>query len=178
MKIEQKKNGTKVEFDFNDDFLYYKIKDSNGSNSFNIRYEDITNSITEFEERNSWYKNVGLFWAILGVIDMALNRTKLSLWLVLGIIFYGLYYYYQTSYSKIDATSRNLLIIKNDKHDEIIKEIFSQRNTYLKREYGKINEKNDKQNELNKFRWLKNIGVIADYEFIDFEKALTQEKVV
>lgn len=172
MKIEQKKHGTKIEFDFNDEFLYYKIKDGNGSNSFNIRYEDITNNITEFEERNQWYRNVGLFWLILGLVDMILNGTKLSLWLVLGIIFNGLYYYYQISYSKIDATSHNLLIIKNDKHDEIIKEIFSQRNNYLKREYGKINEKNDKQNELNKFRWLKNIGVITDYEFVDFEKAL------
>lgn len=172
MKIEQKKNGTKVEFDFQDDFLYYKIKDGNGSNSFNIRYEDITNSITEFEERNSWYKNVGLFWAILGVIDMALNRTKLSLWLVLGIIFYGLYYYYQTSYSKIDATSHNLLIIKNDKHDEIIKEVFNHRNDYLKANYGKINKENDKNNELNKFKWLRNLGVLADYQFEDLIKDL------
>jgi hypothetical protein len=174
MKIEQKKYGTTVEYDFKDDFLYYKIKDAGGSNSFNIRYEEITNDVTELEEKNQWYRNAGIFWIILGLIGLVLGGT-ISIWLILGVIFYGIYYFYQTSYSKIDATSHNLLVIKDKKHDEVMKEIFSQRNSYLKINYGKINEENDKKIELNKFRWLKNIGAIADYEFEDFRKVLEGE---
>lgn len=177
MKIEQKKHGTKIEFDFNDDFLGYKIKDTSGSNSINIRYEDITNNISEFEEKNQWYRNVGLVWFMLGLIGLVIYKER-SIWLYLGVIFFGLYYFFQISYSRIDAISHNLLIIKNDKHDEIMKEIFNYRNNYLKSEYGKIDEKNDKKNELNKFKWLKNLGVIAPYEFDNAEKVLTQEKVV
>lgn len=174
MKIEQKKHGTKIEYDFNDDFLYYKVNDEGGSGSANVQYEDITNNVTEYDERNQWYRNVGFAWLILGSIGTILNRN-ISIWLVLGVVFYGLYYYYRTSYSRINATSHNLLIIKDDKHDEVMKQIFDHRNEYLKAKYGKIDEKNNKQAELNKFTYLKNLGVIADYEFEDVKKALEGE---
>lgn len=171
MKIAQKKHGTNIEYDFKDDSLHYKIKDGSGSNSYIIHYEDITNNITEFEERNKWYKDVGSIWVVVGLLGITLG-AQMFFWLVLGIICYGLYYYYFISYSKIDAIYYNLLIIKDKEHNKVMKEIFNHRNAYLKAKYGKINEKNDKQNELDKFKWLKNLGAISEKELADFEKTI------
>lgn len=174
MKIEQKKNGTKIEYELEKEFLHYKMNDENGSHSVTVPYEDISNDISEFGEKNQWYKNVGLIWLFIGLVDLMMSGT-LSMWLVLGILFYGFYLFYQTSYSKINATNYNLLIIKNKNHDELMGEIFKHRNDYLRTKYGMIDTKNDKKNELNKYKFLKNLGVISEKEYDEFEKTIEKE---
>lgn len=176
MQLKQKKFGTQIEFNFKDDRLDYKLKSSSGLTSFNVLYENISNDITESETKNEWYRNVGFAWVLIGLIDtfiLTSDGVHLSFWLVLGLIFYGIYVISAISYSCIDASNCNLLIIKNKKHDEVITKLFQKRNDYLKSKYAKIDVHNRPENELNKFKWLKEIGAITEQDFNYFEGVIT-----
>ena len=177
MEFRQQKFDRVIEIDLKDDFLYYKVKNMSGSSSHNIQYEDISNNVSEFEVRNTWYGYVGFAWSLIGLIQMFIfnsGEIRISFWLLMGILFFVIYIFYKISYINIDTYQNNLLIIKNGNYDEIIKNIFDKRNDYLRSHYAKIETNGDKTEELKKFKWLKTIGAITEDDFNQFEKALNE----
>ena len=181
--ISQKRLSTEVVYEFKEKYLKYKVKDSGGMATHNIGYEDISNEITDFEEKNAWFRQVGIYFMLLGGFFFLYNLTiahkaSLPIWVVVGIGFYITYYITSIKYEVIDVMGEvNLLVIKNHKkHDELMRKIFKTRNEYLRNKYYKIDPKENPIMETDKFKWLKNLGVITQREFEKFKKEIEENE--
>jgi hypothetical protein len=171
MELTQKKSSNQTIFEFGEDKLKYSLKGTSGKKIFSTDYGAISDEdFDEFEEKNEWFRNVGILWVLIGVFQIA-NRLMESgsfsgsMWLTLGIICLITYRYKTTSYTIVDAETGRIFIIKDAQHSKILDEISSRRKKQWKIWYGSVNYENDSQNELNKFQWLLDKKVISEDEF-------------
>jgi hypothetical protein len=178
MKIEQKKLDTHIAFDFQPDGLKYSLKDKNHSESFKVRFEEISNDTSDFEERNQWYRNVAIYLGILGAIAAGYNIThglyKLPIWLLIAAIFLIMYRVMRVQYTIIDCSDCRLYVIKDKHHDQILKALDKWKMDSLLEKYGKFDPTNDPDTELRKLGWLKSEGVITDEEYDRLKSQLTE----
>ena len=177
MEILQKQLTNNTKFEFAEEKLKYTIKDKSGSQSFSTEYSSIPAELSEFVEQNVWYRNVGIAWLVISGFQMVhwfseLGTLKISLWLILGVIFFGIYMLAKTEYSILNTDNGRIFIIKDAKHDQILNEIYSRKKGQLLSWYGDINYSSDPNNELAKFNWLLNEGVITESERGEVEKKL------
>jgi hypothetical protein len=178
MILTQSKMGNKTTFDFRDDFYIYSLKDGNGSISMNISYKDVWGSDLDLiQEKNIWFRNVGIAWFILGFTIMILGH-KFSIWIILGIIFYVIYHIYQVSFVKIETFKADVFVIKDKNSDKIIEKLFQKRNAVFKamhiknmKQYHSMEEA-DVIKLLNDTKYLFSIEAITKSEADDFKKKL------
>ncbi|WP_438863644.1 DUF308 domain-containing protein [Neptunicella sp.] len=171
MELTQKKSSNQTTFEFGEEKLKYTIKDASGKKTFSTEYGSISDEdFDELEEKNAWFRNVGILWVLIGVFQIA-NRFMESgtfsgsMWLTLGIICLITYRFKTTSYTIVDAEKGRIFIIQDDQHSKILDEISTRRKMQWKLWYGSVNYENDPKNELNKFQWLLDKKVISDDEF-------------
>ena len=177
MEILQKKLTNNTKFEFGEEKLTYTVKDSSGSQSFLAEYSSIPADMSEFVEQNAWYRNVGIAWLVISGFQMAhwfseSGTLKISLWLILGAIFFAIYMLAKTDYSILNTENGRIFIIKDAKHDRILNELYRRKQDQLLASYGDINYSNDPNNELAKFNWLANEGVITESEREEVENKL------
>ena len=177
MELIQKKLSNNTKFVFGGEKLQYTLKDNTGSQSFAVEYSSIPSELSEFIEQNVWYRNVGIAWLIISGFQMAhwyseLGTLKVSLWLLLGIVFFAIYMLAKTEYSILNTDNGRIFIIKDVKHDQILGEIHSRKRGQLLSWYGDINYSNDPNNELAKFNWLLDQGAITESERSEMENKL------
>ena len=171
MKIQQKKNKNKIVLDFKDGGINYTLIDESINKTEFIPYENIENNSYELFESNKYYKSNAIYLGIVGVLFLSMNifyGMKLWAWLfIMGSpIFYMLYKKSKTDYKVINVDEQmDIYLIKDKKLEEINSLIYKNRNKYLKENYYEINYDNDKDSEIGKFKWLKNIEVISEREF-------------
>ncbi len=174
MEFKQKKFSNSTVFIFGKDKLKYSIKDRGGSSTFNVEYAEIPLDQNEFDERNSWYRNVGIFWVAIGFMQLYFMVTedagfKVPIWLLLGSVCFVFYYIARTSYTVIPTNSGSVFVIKDKKHDEILSELYQRRKGQLLSWYGKINLANEPENEIAKYQWLFDQEVINEGEFESYK---------
>ena len=177
MELIQKKLSNNTKFVFVGEKLQYTLKDNTGSQSFAVEYSSIPSELSEFIVQNVWYRNVGIAWLIISGFQMAhwyseLGTLKVSLWLLLGIVFFAIYMLAKTEYSILNTDNGRIFIIKDVKHDQILGEIHSRKRGQLLSWYGDINYSNDPNNELAKFNWLLDQGAITESERSEMENKL------
>lgn len=170
MEIAQKKFSNKTKFEFRDEDLKYTVQDKSGSQSFSVEYGAIPTDHGDLVERNDWYRNAGVLWFVLGVFIIVSHyletgTMKWSIWLPVGAICFVMYWVVKTAYVVIDTEKGRLFIIKDEKHDEILKEIDSRRKGQWLSWYGALDLGNDPSNEINKFKWLLDKEVISQEEY-------------
>ncbi|MBM7074676.1 hypothetical protein JQC92_22140 [Shewanella sp. 202IG2-18] len=171
MELTQKKSSNQTSFEFGDEKLKYSIKDSSGKRTFSTDYGSISDDgFDELEERNDWFRNVGVLWVLIGVFQIVSRLMESgsfsgSMWLTLGVICLVVYKFKTTNYTIVDAEKGRIFIIQDDQHSKILDEISIRRNKQWKHWYGSINYENDPQSELNKFQWLLDKNVISEDEF-------------
>jgi hypothetical protein len=169
MKIEQKKFSTKTSFTFGDDGLTYEIRDRSGGTTFRTDYEDISFDTSFLEERNAWWRNVGWIWIVIGALGVLLSlrgagRPALPIWLVLGVVFLIAYYWRRTSYTIYDCAKGRILIIRDDKHDQIVNELNSRRRACLRSRYATVDFGNAPEAEARRFAWMLEYEIISQEE--------------
>lgn len=171
MIYNQKKNKNIISVDLVENGIIYKIKDESMNRTENIPYENILNEQYEIYESNKTFKNNAIYGGIVGVLFLAINifyGTRLWAWLFLlsSPTFYYLYHRSKTAFTVIKTTGEiNIFILQDNHHDEILDRIYKTRNSYLQGKYLSINYENDPQSEINKFNWLKELGVITKREY-------------
>ena len=128
-ELTQKKSSNQTIFEFGEDKLKYSLKGTSGKKIFSTDYGSISDEdFDEFEEKNEWFRNVGILWVLIGVFQIA-NRLMESgsfsgsMWLTLGIICLITYRYKTTSYTIVDAETGRIFIIKDAQHSKILDEI-------------------------------------------------------
>jgi hypothetical protein len=169
MEIRQSRFSNKTAFVFGGEALKYTLKDMNGRQSFSVPYTYIPRDTNELEERNPWFRNVGLFWMLIGVVQVIYRLFETgtlvpSLWLILGLVCFGIYRIASTRYLVLNTEKGSIFVIHDRKHEEILHELATRRKNQLKTLYGAIDYHNDPSAEMNKFRWLFKEGVITRQE--------------
>lgn len=167
----QKRNKNVIKIDFKNNGIEYSLKDESINMTDFIPYENITNNKHEVYESNKSFKNYAIYTGVIGAIFLAINifdGTRLWAWLFLLACptFIILFKISQTSFTVIDAEDKMQIFVINDRQkDEIIEKIYNNRDEYLKKHFGKIDYDNDKENEISKFVWLMDLGLINEREF-------------
>jgi hypothetical protein len=171
MLISQSKFDRKIIFSFSDNAVKYTIKDSNGSQSINYKYENIDlKNESEISVRNSLFINAGMVWLLFCLTQMFLRfyeskQIVSPLWLLPGILLIVFYYVNVIRYKSFPADDGNILIIENKDQNIIIEEIRKRRNKKLKERYFDIDFLNPIENEIAKYKWLEEENVISKDEF-------------
>lgn len=160
---------TSVSFDFKKDELIFSLKDSSTNTVTAIPYLQITSESTDFTEKNDWYRNVGIIWIVIGAIfeiPALLNGTpKLPIWSGLGLLMLLIYMATKKRYTILHtATRSNIVILHDEQHNAIVKQIRDTRREKFKEKLGDINIHNDPELEKQKFEFLFKEDVISAQE--------------
>jgi len=122
-------------------------------------------------ESNKYYKSNAIYLGVVGIVFLLINifygvRLWAWLFLIASPIFFIMYRSSKTDYKVINVDDKmDIFLIKDKKLEEINNLIYKNRNKYLKDNYCGINYDNDKDSEIGKFKWLKDIEVITEREF-------------
>lgn len=170
MTITQQRASHRATFSFEDEGLRYSIKDPSGATSFFVSYEEIPNEHVDIEERRVWFKNVGLLWVIIGIVQVGLRiaengKIGVPFWLLLGIGCIGYYYYSSTKFLGFDTPRGRVFVIDDNKKDPILGEFVSRRNAQLKRRYARVIDASQPDREATRFNFLLHEKIITQDEF-------------
>jgi hypothetical protein len=106
---------------------------------------------------------------LLFLISNVIFKTKLwaFIFIIGAPIFYFLYKKSIVNYVVLntEGTTMDIWVLDDKNQNEIISEIFKQRDSYLKKHYLAINFENEINDEINKFIWLKTLKLINEKEF-------------
>ncbi len=163
MEIQQKRLSRKHTFTFNDQLLNFSFEERSGSADFDVAYGDIPKKSAIQLEENTWLRNVGYLWCVLGVIGLIISSNT-TIWLVLGLGCLAWNYTFKIKHTVIKTNQGEIWIMHDKKHDEILREISDRRKQQLLQLFGAININNDPQKEINKFMWLLEQEVISKEE--------------
>jgi hypothetical protein len=170
MEISQKRGAASTRYVFHDDRVEYAFKDSSVGRTFSVPYTDISRDRETLVERKVWFRNVGFFWLVLGILLLVASWStgKLGggvLWTVLGAACVAIYYGYATKYRIIPSDKGNLLILDHDDSaDRIEGEIVQRRAAQFRGEYDFFPEGDSPQQLRNRFNWLHREGALSDEE--------------
>jgi hypothetical protein len=167
MQISQRKNSNKTHFDFGEQRLKYGIQDSSGKRTFFLDYISIPREVSgELEERKSWFKFAGALWVTIGLVQLSiLNPVSGAFWITVGLGCLGWYFYSRTHYLIFTTEQGQVYVIQDKKTDMILAEIDTRRKAQWKQMYGKVNKNGDPEEELARFKWLFEQGIISVVEF-------------
>jgi hypothetical protein len=183
MPYRQQKNATTTTFDFEAERLLYEVEDPSGRHRFVVPYEAVPSETGELVEKNTWFRNVGLLWLLLGVVSVGFGALDGSLragdvgslfWLVLGAITYGLYLWWQTTYTVYDTPRGRVFVIRDGQHDRIVAELAERKRTFLREHFGALDPTEQPEAELRKFAWLREEGAISEEEFEEIRQHIRQ----
>lgn len=170
MEFIQKKKSNKHTFTFYDDHFNFAYEDKSGSGDADINYADFPKKSSIQIEQNEWLRNVGYLWIALGVFQVAYavysdhSLSGKGFWIFVGAICVIWAHLSQVKYTVFRAEQGNIFVIQDRYHDAIIKELNDRKKSQLLRWYGEVNPENDLDNEVQKFKWLVEQGVITKEE--------------
>ncbi len=145
MKFSQKKFSNRTEFELRETDFAYKIRDSSGGRSFTLDYGDFNPAYQELDESNSWWRNVGLIWVVVGLMQLGAQYAqdgafRGSFWLVLGLGSLIVYRVARTSYTIHSSEAGNVVIIRDKQHQKILDELTSRRRGRLAAALGETSK--------------------------------------
>ncbi|MBM5572228.1 MULTISPECIES: hypothetical protein [Deefgea] len=162
MKIEQKKISHKHIFTFNKDALNFAYEDKSGSADVDIPYANISKKTSIRIDENTWLRNVGYVWMAVGLIGLVMNGWLL--WLPIGIACVAISFYTKVKFTVMQNEHGGVWVIQDKNHDSILEEIRIRKQQQLLDWYGGFNSENTLNQEIAKFKWLAEQGVISDLE--------------
>lgn len=170
MEFVQKKRSTKHVFTLYDHYFNFAYEDRSGSSDGDIHYADFPQKSSIQIEQNEWLRNVGYLWMALGALQFGYaiySDASLSgkgVWIVLGIACIVWSNYSKIKYTVFRSGRSNIFVIQDKQHDQIIEEINARRKSQLLQWFGDVNPENDLDNEIQKFQWLAEQGVLSQEE--------------
>jgi len=179
MVFKQKKNANEVTIEILSNGINYSLSDKTIKKNEFIPFENITNETYEFYESNDSFKNNSIYTGIIGILFLSINiiyQTRLWAWIFLlaAPIFLYLFWRSKVSYLVLTVDGKtDIFIVMDSDYKSIQNRIISERNIFLKKTYCKIDFSNDRSEEIKKFKWLYNLGVITENEFVVITEELS-----
>ncbi len=167
--ISQKRFSTRTRFEFGAAEFAYRLDTDGSSRTYRMEYAELSADRETLVERNSWWRNVGLLWMLLGVVSAVLTYTeqqtlRLTIWLWLGMICYAVYHFRVIRYRIIPADRCNVVIIDDASGAEVMRELETRRAQQLRQrfDYLVVDEHPDQQR--NRIQWLGKQGALDAHE--------------
>ncbi|HJU26947.1 MAG TPA: hypothetical protein VJ722_09750, partial [Rhodanobacteraceae bacterium] len=140
MESSQKRGSAKTRYVFHDDRLEYAWSNSSSSRSFSVRYIEISRDRQTLTSRNTWFRNVGLLWGLLGLFWILTTWQRDHgasgwLWFVLGVGCYAVYQLRASRYVIVPCEKGNLMVIDDESGKRIVSEIETRRAKHFREEY-------------------------------------------
>ncbi len=171
MKIVQKKIGHRVQVELRDDDFVYTVRDLYGTKTFKVRYFDFEpDPLEEFQENRLPALFIGSFFFIMGVAQFLMrgSNEKLGIsgpiWILIGVLALLVYKLRLTTHILHATREGSVVFLKDEKYDEILRQISARRNSMLKAELDLVDPTADLAQEIAKFQWLREQGVLSDEE--------------
>ena len=171
MKITQRTFTLKASYRFDNDRFMYSFKDDTGSISKPIKYQSlpqIDDYLPEIATFNMSFFALSLPSFIAGAIDFQRgNISAGSLWVVFACVCCFLSYINKSRYTSLEAGGVSMMILAGKNHDNILAELENRRKIAYLAEYGEIDTGKDINDEILKYQWLQEIGVLNSKESMD-----------
>ncbi|WP_163936342.1 hypothetical protein [Paraferrimonas sp. SM1919] len=170
MEFIQKKGSFKHTFQLKDNYFNFAYADKSGSGDIDHNYADFPQKHSVQIEQNDWLRNVGYLWIVIGIIQFGLAYSEgLSLvgkgfWFYIGLGCVAWSAFTKVKFSVFSNERGNIFIIQDSQHDNIINELNKRRKTQLLQWYGEVNLENELQQEINKFNWLADQNILSRNE--------------
>ena len=170
-EFSQKRLSNRAWFAFRERALDYRFEDAQHAVRFQVPYEAVPFTRTEFTEKFEALRGVAILWLVLCVLNVIRALTD-PFYFVPAAVLLGLaglswwgYRKLSTTFTVFDAPSGKLLVQHDGQEDEILSLIEARRRDRLLDELGDVDPNNDPEMERRKFGWLRDHGVITDEEY-------------
>ncbi len=170
MEFRQKKLSNSIAFELGEDTFNYAFRDSSGAADVDFNYADMPEKSSERIERQDWWRNVGLIWVVVGLVQAGsalmsdAGLQAIPFWLLLGAACLGWYYYSTVRYSVLAFDGGRVYVIRDAQHDAILAELTRRKHAQLRAWYSEIDSRNEPEKEIQKFRWLHKRGALTESE--------------
>ncbi|MBB4658513.1 hypothetical protein [Parvularcula dongshanensis] len=171
--VRQKRLSNRMWFAFADDALHYRFEDAQHALSYKVPYDEIPFTHTEYTEKFEALRAASFFWLALVVLNLVRAITA-PLYFVSAAVLLGLaglswigYQKLTATFTVIDTGHGRMLVLHDDRYEEVMHEIVTRRRAVLLAEHGDVDRDNDPEREKAKFAWLRARGVITEQEYQD-----------
>jgi hypothetical protein len=179
--FSRRKLGVKLTYQFGKDELTYTLRDRTGELRFSVRYEAIdvlAPYMVTIKDRTALLYFGAVGFASFGIAALLKFGTLASVFglfgfaaLFAGIASGGVGLFsikntmFKMSPAPPGAGNRALRVMEGESHAEIIAELKTRWRERLRRLHLTVNRLKDPRDEMAKFTWLKERGVISDEEY-------------
>jgi hypothetical protein len=152
VKFAQKHMARQIGFDFGPTELAYKIRDNGGENELTVDYAAFPLNRRRVFDRNTWLRNAGILWCVLGIVIAGIDAAGQSLTIMSGFWLYigaGCLIFYKTTqaaYTVFDTQGGSIWVLEDKQFGTIIETIRQRRKDRLLGVYGAIDLENDPEN--------------------------------
>lgn len=163
----QKKGSIKHTFEFKPNYFNFAYDDKSGSADFDFNYGDLPKKTATQIEENEGIKIIGYLWCLLGFYELGsalyhdLATTGKAFWIIMGLLCLLWSKFTRVEYTIFRAEQGNVFVLRDKQHDRIIDELKRRRKEQLLSWYGDVNLENTLDQEINKFNWLVDQGVLS-----------------
>ncbi len=169
LRLEQKRAGAKTFFEFGEESLRYGLDDGNASRTWTIEYAELAVERERFVERNTWWRNVGAIWVVLGAVLTSMDWAKtqvfgLSIWLPLGAACLVWYAMRIRRYVVVPSPRTNVLVIDDASAAGILAEIDRRRAAQLRDRFDYLSPDESPEQQRHRVLWLQRQGSLDDHE--------------
>lgn len=182
--LKQRYLNERREFYLEKERIRVYVKDANGDVEAFVRYQDLTTETRRISERDgrlfNFAASFGVF-ALVGFVAYALGYELLMrwapLWAIAAAIFFAFYLWRRRRYILLSLSNGKSLyfLADNPSADAMVgffKEMEEARKRYFRHKYFQIIDPEQPQEELARFEWLLNQGIISKPEFDDIKAEL------
>jgi hypothetical protein len=129
-------------------------------------------------------------FGIFALIGLVLNFAGISalmrwapLWGIASVILFGFHFYKRRRYFLVDLNNERSIFFIADQPSknaliDFVQAMYGSRKKYLRDRYFVTNPVNDPENELRRFQWLLDEGVISENEFQQMKVLLITQQVI
>jgi hypothetical protein len=169
LRLEQRRAGANTFFEFGEESLRYGLDDGSASRTWTIEYAELAVERERFVERNTWWRNVGAIWVVLGLVFTALDWTDtkvfgLSIWLPIGAACLVWYAMRIRRFVVVASPRANVLVIDDASAAAILAEIDRRRAAQLRDRFDYLSPDESPEQQRHRVLWLQRQGSLDDHE--------------
>lgn len=186
VRFQQKRAGRRVRLAIDNGGVDYEVKDSSGEVKFRATFEEIDPQATEISERSAVALRCGALFLFIGFFIAAggllvssepagESWISAAFWSLLGAGCLIYHYARRVSFSILRTDHGRIVILRDERHDDILRELNLRRVALLRSKYLPIDRENNSRAEISKYNWLRKVGAITDVEYSQFNSMLQDD---
>jgi len=167
--IEQRRFGQRTRFDLRDDDFEYTLVAGGNTRSWRMEYAGLSRDRESLVDRNLWWRNVGLLWALIGAVVVVAGyleqqTVRGSIWLWLGLGCLAVYRVRVIRYLIVPAERCNIMVIDDARAAGILGELERRRARQLRQRFDYLSPHEHPEQQRRRIEWLRQQGALDGNE--------------